>query len=340
MPGKQLALRSLAPGDWPGISRQFDDLTYEQSLTYAQAAANRIGATTEFVGVYDVHDTPVAAACLRIKKIPVLNRGIAWIAAGPLTYPADGPIPDSETIGAVLSGLRQYAHSAGHVLRLRFPVQVSPPLDAITHAGFVPTQRSDPYRTVLINPDQTDDTLMKALHGKWRNPLRNALKAGLELETGPIADLSDRFSKLYEQVRATKGFQPDIPPEFYYQLSGPDFEHDVLIARKDNVDIGAMTIGYTGSNATYLFGATSEAGRRLNAGHYLMWQAMLYCRERGLKCLDLGGIDQAANPSVTRFKLRTGGTDVTASGPYESRPDGITAGLIGWAETLHRKLKS
>ena len=30
-------------------------------------------------------ETPVAAACLRIKRIPVLNRGIAWIAAGPLT---------------------------------------------------------------------------------------------------------------------------------------------------------------------------------------------------------------------------------------------------------------
>lgn len=340
MAPKQISLRSIAPEDWPGLSSRFDDLTYEQSLTYAQAAADRIGAATEFVGLYDVHDTPVAAACLRIKKIPVLNCGIAWIAAGPLTRLRDMPDPDPETVCAILSGLRHYAHSAGHILRLRFPVQASPSADAIARTGFVPTQRSAPYRTVLIDPDQNDNALMKALHGKWRNPLRNALKAGVELETGPITALSGRFSKLYEQVRAAKGFQPDIPPEFYYHLSGPDFEHDVLIARKDNVDIGAMTIGYAGPNATYLFGATSDAGRRLNAGHYLMWQAMLYCRERGLKCLDLGGIDQEANPSVTRFKLRTGGADVTASGPYESRPNGITARMIDWAESLHRKLKS
>lgn len=340
MPGKQLALRSLAPGDWPGISRQFDDLTYEQSLTYAQAAANRIGAKTEFVALYDRQDTPVAAACLRIKKVPVLNRGIAWIAAGPLTHPKGMPDPDPDTVCLILSQLRNYAHAAGHVLRLRFPVQASPADEAVARAGFVPTRRATTYRTVLIDPDQEDDALMRALHGKWRNPLRNALKAGLALEAGPIADLSDRFSRLYEQVRTAKGFQPDIPPEFYYALSGPDFVHDVLIARKDNEDIGAMTIGHVGLNATYLFGATSDAGRRLNAGHYLMWHAMRYCREQGIGCFDLGGINHDGNPSVTRFKLRTGGADATASGPYEACPSGLSAGLIGWAETLHKRLKS
>ncbi|WP_170399799.1 lipid II:glycine glycyltransferase FemX [Ruegeria arenilitoris] len=340
MEQKALSLRQVAPEKWSGISGMFDDLTYEQSLTYAQAAAHRIGATAEFVVLYDAQDKPVAAACLRIKKIPVLNRGIAWIAAGPLTHNSSQPEPEPEMIGAVLSKLRDYARSAGHVLRLRFPVQIAPSEDVTKQAGFTPTERAASYRTVLIAPDQQDDSLMRALHGKWRNPLRNALKAGLELETGPITDLSGRFSNLYEQVRDAKGFQPDIPPEFYYALSGPDFDHDVLIARKNGEDIGAMTIGVSGPNATYLFGATSEAGRRLNAGHYLMWQAMLYCRERGVKCFDLGGIDQEANPSVTRFKLRTGGSDTTAAGPYEAQPNGLGAGLINLAETLHRKLKS
>ncbi|WP_377194783.1 lipid II:glycine glycyltransferase FemX [Ruegeria meonggei] len=340
MAQETLSLRPVAPEDWPHVSGLFDDLTYEQSLTYAQAAAGRIGATAEFVVLCDTQDRPVAAACLRIKRIPVLNRGIAWIAAGPLTCAAGQQEPDPAMIQTILSGLREHVHASGHILRLRFPVQASPPEDAITRAGFSPARQADQYRTVLIDPDQEDDNLMRALHGKWRNPLRNALKAGLELETGPIRDLSDRFSRLYEQVRDAKGFQPDIPPDFYYALSGKDFDHDVLIARKDGEDIGAMTIGVSGPNATYLFGATSDAGRRLNAGHYLMWQAMLYCHERGAKCFDLGGIDAEANPSVTRFKLRTGGSDAIASGPYEARPNGFGANLIDLAETLHKKLKS
>ncbi len=334
-----LSLRRVEAEDWPRLSGGFEDLTYEQSLTYAEAAARRIGATAEFVSLHDTQGTPVAAACLRIKRVPVLKRGVAWIAAGPLIHPKGGDAPDAAMIRAILSDLRQHVHASGHVLRLRFPVMASPSDDAITGAGFLPSERASSYRTVLIDPDQDDDTLMRALHGKWRNPLRNALKTGMEFETGPISDLSGRFHKLYEQVQAAKGFQPDIPPDFYYPLAGPDFEHDVLIARKDGADIGAMTIGRTGTNAVYLFGATSDAGRKLNAGHYLMWHAMLHCREHGIRCFDLGGIDQDVNPSVTRFKLRTGGTDTTAAGPFEAWPKGPMASLIGLAETLHGRLK-
>ncbi|WP_420587358.1 lipid II:glycine glycyltransferase FemX [Ruegeria sp.] len=335
-----LSIRPVAPENWPLISGLFSDLTYEQSLTYAQAAARRIGATAEFVAVYDPQDRPIAAACIRIKKVPLLNRGIAWIAAGPLTKIIGQSEPEPALLSSVLVALRDHLNAAGHILRLRFPVQVTATEDAITHAGFSTCQRSAPYRTVLIDPGQDDDSLMRALHGKWRNPLRNALKAGIELETGPIHDLSDRFSLLYTQVQDAKGFQPDIPPEFYYGLHGPDFDHDVLIAHKDGEDIGAMTIGTSGPNATYLFGATSEAGRRLNAGHFLMWQAMLYCRNRGATCFDLGGIDADANPSVTRFKLRTGGSNKAASGPYQATPDGIGARVVTLAESLHRRLKS
>ena len=335
--------RSAKPADWPEISSAFHDLTYEQSLTYAQAAANRIGAQARFLCLEDAQGTPVAAACLRIKQVPVLNRGVAWIAAGPLTCRHDHARPDPVRLQAILAALRDHVHEDGHVLRLRFPAPALHDTEALTdlalREGFAPTDHSPPYQTVLVDLETDEEALMKALHGKWRNPLRNALKAGLELETGPIATLSKRFHVLYEQVQAVKGFRPNIPPEFYYPLSGPDFDHEVLIARKDGADVGAMTIGHAGSNAIYLFGATTDAGRGLNAGHYLMWQAMLHCRARGAKYLDLGGIDPDMNPSVTRFKQRTGGMDVTAPGPYEAWPKGLTGRLIGLAETLHGKLK-
>ncbi len=275
--------------------------------------------------------------------MPVLKRGIVWIAAGPLTCHRDQANPDPATLQAILATLQDYVHQDGHVLRLRFPTPALHDTEALNdlaaREGFAPTDNSPSYQTVLIDLETDEDALMRALHGKWRNPLRNALKAGLELETGPVATLSERFHLLYEQVQEAKGFQTNIPPEFYYPLSGPDFDHEVLIARKDGADIGAMTIGHAGSNAVYLFGATSDAGRRLNAGHYLMWRAMLHCRARGSKYLDLGGIDPNMNPSVTRFKQRTGGMDVTAPGPYEAWPKGLTGRLIGLAESLHGKLK-
>ncbi len=335
-----LTLQTVAAEDWPRISAGFHDLTYEQTLTYAQAAAHRIGAEAQFISLSDPTGQPVAAACLRLKPVPGLGRGIVWIAAGPLVQPDAGP----EDLKAIFAALRAYAEQSGHILRLRLPASTLrdiPSVDRVAaEAGFVPADRSPPYQTVIIDCEQDEDTLMRALHGKWRNPLRNALKSGMALETRPIADCTDRFHGLYQQVQAAKGFSPDIPPEFYYPLSGPDFSHEVLFTRQDGADLGAMTIGRAGTTGVYLFGATLDAGRRLNAGHYLMWQAILHCKAQGLRWFDLGGIDADTNPSVTRFKLRTGGTEVTAPGPYEFQPAGLTTSLIRTAETVHSRLKA
>ncbi|MGJ5620530.1 lipid II:glycine glycyltransferase FemX [Sulfitobacter sp. MF3-043] len=344
MSSAPLTLQTIAPEDWPGISAGFRDLTYEQSLTYSQAAASRIGAEAQFILLVDPDGCPIAAACLRLKRVPGLGRGIVWIAAGPLMQHQLQSDPGPETIRTVLAALRNYAQGAGHILRMRLPVAAQHDIAALdqlaAEEGFQLTDRSPAYRTVLIDCDQDEEVLMRALHGKWRNPLRNALKAGIELDHAPIAERADRFDMLYREVQATKGFSPDIPPEFYYPLKGPDFIHEALIARKGGADIAGMTIGRAGRNAVYLFGATTETGRRLNAGHYLMWQASLRCRELGMKYFDLGGIDPDTNPSVTRFKQRTGGTDISAPGPYEFRPSGLTSTLIGAAEFLHTRLKA
>lgn len=344
MTSASLALRVVTPDDWPGLSAAFDDLTFEQSLTYARAAAERIGARVRFIALADPGGQTVAAACLRIKTVPGLGRGIAWVAAGPLMQHRERPDHGPEEMRAVLAALRAHAQDTGHILRLRLPASGTQDIAATdqlaTSEGFRPTGRAAPYRTVIVDCTEDEETLMRGLHGKWRNPLRNALKAGIELECRPIADCANRFHALYQQIQAAKGFAPDIPPEFYYALKGPDFSHEVLIARKDGADIAGMTIGRAGGTGVYLFGATSEAGRRLNAGHFLMWQAILHCRRQGMKCFDLGGIDPETNPSVTRFKQRTGGVDTTAPGPYEFRPARLSSSLIGAAETLHARIKA
>ncbi|SLN76061.1 lipid II:glycine glycyltransferase FemX [Ruegeria meonggei] len=344
MTSRPFSLHTVQPKDWPQLSAAFLDLTYEQSLTYARAAAARIGAEVSFVSVSDASEQPVAAACLRIKRVPGLGRGIIWIAAGPLIQHRTCPNPDTIRIRAILAALRTHAQKTGHILRLRLPASFLQDLPALNglaeQEGFMPSDRSPPYRTVIVDCDQDEDTLMRALHGKWRNPLRNALKAKLTLECMPVADGCERFRALYDEVQAAKGFSPDIPPDFYYPLRGPDFTHDLLIARKDGTDVACMTIGRSGTRSVYLFGATPEIGRRLNAGHYLMWQAILHSRKLGIKHFDLGGIHPQTNPSVTRFKQRTGGVDVTAPGPYEFRPANISSPLIRAAEALHTHLKA
>ena len=338
-----LTVSEVTPSEWPAICMKFSDLSFEQSLTYSQAAASRVGATARYLALNDAKGQLVAAVGLRIKTIPVLGKGIAWAPAGPLLHRLNAPPVDAEMTHAVLTALKHYFDTCGHVLRLRFPV-VAPHMFEATDQGasdlgYVATNRAHSYRSVIIDCTASEEDLMRNLHGKWRNLLRKAMKSDIELEISPLTDVHARFDKMYHEVQSAKGFQPDIPPSFYYDLTGPDFRHDVLIAQENGEDIAGMTIGMTGQNAVYLFGATTQRGRSLNAGYFQMWQAILFCKREGIRWFDLGGIDTTSNPEVTRFKFRTGGLEVTAPGPYEYRPRKPATALILLVEQAYAKLK-
>lgn len=334
-----LSIRTVSAWEWPAIAERFADLGFEQTASYAEPAAARIGALTAYLVITDAGKT-VAAAALRIKRIPGLGRGIAWCPGGPLIHPDTGEAADPT---AVLRCLR--AHVVGtqkHVLRVRLPVLAGYSEDEVAEmaaaVGFSPTARAAAYRTVLVDLDRDEEALMASLHGKWRSPLRATLKAGMIVEEGSYDAFYDRFRALYNDVQRAKGFDPVISPDFYLGVTGPDFDHRILIATKDGQDLGAITVGLAGQGAVYLLGATADAGRDLNAGYYLTWQGFLMAKARGAVTYDLGGIDPEANPTVTRFKRRTKGSDVRASA-WETRPAGLSGHLIVGLESLRAALR-
>lgn len=330
--------------EWAELAGQFNDLSFEQSLTYSAAAAAQIGGQVRFVRI-DQSGVPVAAACIRIKTIPGLRRGIAWIASGPIMQTAAGALPNDAAQVEILEALRhQFVEKEGHILRLRLPgLAFHKPEhmnEIAAQAGFQPTSRAPAYRSFAIDLRLDEDALMKKLNGKWRTDLRYAFKSDILLEQGNSPDLIARFMVLFEEIQAAKNFTPSITPEFHFSLKGEDFSHDILIATKDGKDIGGIIIGTCGKTAVYLFGATSEAGRRLRAGYFLAWKGINLSRERGLDWYDLGGVDFDANPSVARFKNRMNGEYIEAAGPYEARPSGMFPALVTGLETLRARLKA
>lgn len=343
MTQEKLVLRDVTEAEWPALSAGFVDFNYEQSLAYAPAAATRIGADLRFV-VLERAGEPVAAACVRIKSVPVLGRGIAWIASGPLIHKIGQPPSSPDEVAAILHSLRQeLCDKAGHVLRLRFSAVTTHCVDnlddAAQQAGYGPAAQTAGYRTVLVDLRRDEETLLAALHGKWRGHLRKALRSEITLEQGPLATFSGRFQTLYDQVSREKEFQADIPPPFFAALPQTGLDHYVLIASKDGEDLAGITVGISGSTAVYLFGATLPVGRKLNAGYFLTWQAYDFARKHGVDWYDLGGIDAEANPMVTEFKCRAGGRELLAAGPYEARSGGPGPALIDLAESIHGHFK-
>ena len=78
----------------------------------------------------------------------------------------------------------------------------------------------------------------------------------------------------------------------------------------------AMMFLIHGEAATYQVGWTSDQGRELNAHHLILWRAVEELRERGVRVLDLGGVNTIRSAGVARFKMRTGGKVLTLAGTY------------------------
>lgn len=337
-----ITLRYVPGSDWPDLARRFRDFAFEQSLTYAEPAAARIGGKAHYV-VLERDGRLLAAAAVRVRAVPLLGRGIAWIASGPLTQPMEGDPPDDATMTAILATLRdEFALKRGHVLRFRLPGIAFPDMDRITPlagaAGYAPTDRAPSYRSIAVSLRRTEAETLAGLDHKWRTNLRFVQKLNLSLDRGNSPELQARFKKLFCSVQAAKGFAPDITPEFHYDLSGPDYRMEVLIATKDGVDQAGIVIAHVGNSVIYLFGATGEAGRDTRAGYFLTWTGVTTSLGKGLDWYDLGGIDAEANPDVYRFKNRMNGTHFFTA-PFQTQRPGPVSALILRAEALRARMK-
>ena len=339
--------RRLQDAEWAAIGPSFTDFGFEQSVAYGRPAAARIGGGLQLVAL-ESGSGVLAAAAIRLRRIPGLGRGIAWIPSGPLVVRHGDAMPDAVALRAILTALRRdICDRQGHVLRLRLSgvafLEPAVVRTAAAAAGFVPHAGRSPYHSFALNLAQGTDTLMQRLNGKWRTDLRFAMKSGLELVRGVDAGLQARFLALFTEVQVAKGFQPDITPEFHFGLFKPgaapaDYALEILIATKDGVDVAGIVVGTAGPTTTYLFGATADAGRPLRAGYFLTWQAILLAQERGQRWYDLGGVDFDTNPDVARFKERMGGERIEAE-VYEARPKGLVGKLIIGIETLRARLR-
>ena len=71
-----------------------------------------------------------------------------------------------------------------------------------------------------------------------------------------------------------------------------------------------------GVAATYEIGWSGERGREMHAHNLLLWQAIGELQARGVRRLDLGGVNTGRSAGLARFKLGTGGEVLTLAGSY------------------------
>jgi lipid II:glycine glycyltransferase (peptidoglycan interpeptide bridge formation enzyme) len=310
---------------WTSIAPSFADYTYEQSYEYASFMAAKKRALAQFITIQD-GERLIAAACVRVKNFPLIGRGLAYIAGGPLMQ-RRGREWDEAQNQAVLAALRRkLVDEEGHFLYVRLPV--SPPAPSLkaqsifAELGFLPTVRLRSYQTILKNLNGNQRQLRSSLSRKWCRELKLAEQGGLAVEHGSTEAFIGRFLKLYDQMREFKRFSISLDPTTLLRLPPESLGLQVLIATKDGQDLAAHVQSLLGDTAVTLFSATSHLGRTMKAGYQVFWNGMILAQERGFGWYDLAGIDAIANPGGYNFKTKIRGQELAAIGPYEARPSG------------------
>ncbi|RPE71829.1 hypothetical protein EDD53_0959 [Pacificibacter maritimus] len=243
------------------------------------AAAARLGRRVERIAV--MHgDVPVALSQTVSRKYVGVHLSLS--TGGPLLCPS----VNKET---ALSALKQ-PQAWPHI----FIGTPNKPL------GKLPLSKATSHCILDISQDL--DRLRANLHGKWRNALRKAEKAGVK-----SAQVQPRPQALMPLLAAEKQRQAQvnyraIPPEFTLALQ----EVAPRSLRLFEVLDAQMLFLKHGNSATYHIGHTGPQGRAINAHNLILWQAIKVLKSQGVTRLYLGSIDPQRAASLARFKLRTG----------------------------------
>ncbi len=337
-----ITIQPVERGEWRTLVPAFRDYNYRQLWDFGVACARRVGAVSEHVAIRRDNEV-IGLADVRIKHIPLMGTGVAYVNGGPLVRSVD-PSSDSQRLRTVLARLADhYGKSRKLVLRIQPPPVADDWNDVqrkiFQDSGYDNHGRRDPYRTIILDICPPLEVLRKRLDQKWRNCLNNAEKRRLAVKIGSDENLFSTFLHLYHEMTARKHFHVDLPPEFYLQVQKELSDQErflVSIIYENDQPIAGHVSSILGCTCVYLLGATTDVGLKSRAAYLVQWSVIQAAKDKGCHWYDLGGIDPEGNPGVYHFKKGMGGIDVTAPGPFEVAPNFWSGAAVGAGERLYR----
>ena len=226
---------------------------------------------------------------------------------------------------ALLSG-KDKAH-AYRSLRQSLPVKglrfmfVTPNEPISKDLGLSPFKRvMTGYATALLDLSPSMEDLRAGLEKRFRHRVGGAEKSELTVHrVGTNVGQYRWLMDAEQQQRDNRGLQ-GMPLHFVdaYIASRKQPGHNVLTLRADigRDRVAGMMFLLHGQAATYQIGWTSDAGRDAHAHNLLLYKGMEALKERGIRSLDMGGINTGRSAGIARFKISTGAKVVTFAGTY------------------------
>lgn len=169
---------------------------------------------------------------------------------------------------------------------------------------------SIPIYTNQINLSQDEEDILKQMKHKGRYNIKLSRKKGVVIREATTNDIESFYNLLLDTTKRD-GFRGHSL-NYYTQMLTIIPNCKLLIAEHEKDILAAGIFVYTGDQALYYYGASSNIKRNLMAPYLLQWEAIKIGKELNCNYYDFMGIADPNNKhdrltGVTDFKLKFGG---------------------------------
>lgn len=317
----RMEIKDVGQDEWNAIVSDIDNISLMQTCEFGKAKA-KTGSWKVSMAVFRNGNETVGAAQAMIRMIPFFNRGLVWINRAPLMKNCN--TAQSDVYINMLKELKKY-----WVDKKKMYLRIAPPLMAsdenyaiFEKAGYSRATETDGWASEIIDLSLSLEELRKGLQQKWRNCLNKSERLEVTCETGSSDVLMDELLDDYKILLDNAGFETNLSLEFVRTMQNllPDSRKMLVFAgRQDGKKLGSILIATYGDTCMYLIGATGNAGRKVNANHYLIWNAVCEMKKRDYRWFDLGGAHpDNTPPGILHFKRGLRGKQYQLMGEVEA----------------------
>ncbi len=308
--GYQVDVDQVSENEWYDILQQFEDASFYQTWAYGVVRWGRENLSHLLLRR---DNKVVAAAQVRIIKLPIVPGGIAYVRWGGI-WRRRGEYSSPHEFRYLLRAMREE-----YAVRRKLYLRVIPNIldinaqlfvDILQQEGFQQTYFAEVGRTINMDLRYSLKDIRAGMQSRWRNYLKRAEKSNLQLIKATPDELYDVFVNMYAQMHQRKGFVDYVDVHEYrdIQRALPEaLKMKILAAELNGEPQAAIICAIGGHVGIYVLGATSDEGLKSRSSYWLHWKMMEWLKEQGYLWYDLGGINPVKVPGTAQFKYGMAG---------------------------------
>lgn len=255
-------IHPLQTKEWAGFRKEWGNEII--STKYGNLTAHKIPLLPYKIGIFEKGPAPTSSMLKELKKLGKENK-LIFIKLE----------PNVEKSNSLVQILLKSGATRGKTL-------------------FTPT-------TFWIDLTPTEDDLMKSFSSKTRYNIRLAQKHGVKVEIDNSDKAFERYLELTTETNKRQGFYSHTPK--YHRLMWKYLKGKIanlLVAKYDNEIISTWILFNHDEFLYYPYGASTDKHKEVMANNLMMWEAIKFGKNKGLKTFDLWGREEGKG--FTKFK--------------------------------------